>query len=119
VTDEVTHTATVEWIVVGTMMSILGGILLLDRAGIVSAAGGWNLWPLLLVGLGINRMFRSPAGSRRQGRVLVFVGGWLLLGSLGLLRFKVFWPLLLVAVGVTMIWKALAERNPPVAKPER
>jgi hypothetical protein len=117
-TDAPPHTVNVEWILIGLMVAIVGVILLLDRAGVVRAAGGWNLWPLLLIGLGIRRMIRSRAEGRRGGGVLVFVGCWLLLSSLELTRFRVFWPLALIAVGIGMIWKALLEQRPSAAKTE-
>jgi cell wall-active antibiotic response 4TMS protein YvqF len=73
-TDQRQAVVNVEWVVIGSMMAIAGGILLLDRAGIVRAAGGWHLWPLILIGLGIRRMFRSQGEGRPHGGVLVLVG---------------------------------------------
>jgi hypothetical protein len=38
---------------------------------------------------------------------LIFIGVWLLLNEMRVLRFRDSWPLILVALGVHTMWKAL------------
>jgi len=53
------------------------------------------------------------------GGWLIFIGGWLLLNEMRVLRFRDSWPLVLVALGVHTIWKAVVRRTPPNAPQTR
>jgi hypothetical protein len=108
-----------EMLIAGALLSVAGLLLLLDWAGVIAGAGFGSLWPLVLIGVGVSRLFPSEDGrSRRHGWVFVVVGAFLVLNGTRLLRFREFWPLLLVAIGLVMIWQALSARTPGTRQPQ-
>ena len=101
-----------EMLIAGALLSVAGLLLLLDWAGVIAGAGFGSLWPLVLIGVGVSRLFPSEDGRpRRRGWVFVVVGAFLVLNDTRVLRFREFWPLLLVAIGIVMIWQALSARD--------
>jgi hypothetical protein len=99
-------------IVVGLMIVGLGVVLLLDQTGMFGWRGGWNLWPLLVIGLGLARFIQPRPDGSREGGWLIFIGVWLLLNEMNVLRYRESWPLFLVAAGVHTMWKAVVRRKP-------
>lgn len=92
---------------IGIILVVVGGAMLLDRAGVVDfgdTVGKW--WPALLILLGIERL----AVGRRFSLWPVFailVGGLLLaqhLGSLPGSFWSYFWPALLILLGVKFLF---------------
>jgi hypothetical protein len=85
-------------------------MLTLDRLNILNADLGLRFWPLLLVALGGKLLAdRADPKSRFWGTVWLFVGLWLLLNSLGLVRvgfWDLFWPVLIIFLGVSIIRQA-------------
>ena len=76
---------------------------------------GWNLWPLLLIGFGLARFVQPRQDGTREGGWFMFIGAWLLLNEMHVLRFRESWPLFLVAIGVQTMWKAVRRPTPPSA----
>ena len=83
------------------------GVLTLAGNLIDIRIGAWHqLWPLILIGVGIYRFSEAEEPRRRQGGlVLAAVGTWLLINTLGLmgLHFDDSWPLLLVLIGLAKL----------------
>ena len=85
----------------------LGIILLVDQTGLLGWQPSWSIWPLLIIGLGVARFAAPRPDGSRDGGWLIFIGLWLLLNEMRVLRFRDSWPLILVALGVHTMWKAL------------
>jgi multisubunit Na+/H+ antiporter MnhC subunit len=100
-------------VVIGLMIIGLGVALFLDQTGWLGWRPSWSLWPFLLIGLGLARFATPRDDGSREGGWLIFIGVWLLLNSMHVLRIRDSWPLLLVAIGVNTIWKTFARRTPP------
>jgi len=98
-------------VVVGLMIVGLCIVLLLDQTGVLGWRGGWNLWPMIVIGLGLARFLQPRSNGPREGGWLMFIGVWLLLNEMNVLRYRDSWPLFLVAAGVHTMWKAFARRN--------
>jgi hypothetical protein len=102
-------------LVVGAWIALMGIVLMLDRIGLVDAREAFRLWPLVIVAAGAIAYFHGPFhGSERAGRtngvILMVLGGWLLLDSLGVIRvgfWDLFWPLLLIAAGTALVMQTL------------
>jgi predicted membrane protein len=74
----------------------------------------WNLWPLILVFVGVSRLVRDNTRHRPAEGVLWILFGLLLLGrSLGLYYFHshLIWPLLLIAMGVLLLSRHVPTRQ--------
>jgi hypothetical protein len=96
-------------LIIGVVLLICGGALLLDNFGVLDAWYVIRLWPLGLVLLGLAMLLDAQrAAGRVAGVFWMFIGTWLLLGNLRVLRLDIFdlWPLPLLMVGGYMIWQA-------------
>ena len=93
--------------VVGFILIALGGIFLLDQAGIIRADYAFRLfWPAVLIGLGLLSILQPSHPSRTfWGGLLLLLGIVLMVNNLGIahIRFEMFWPLWIIAAGVWML----------------
>lgn len=106
-------------ILLGLLCLFVGGVVLLDRAGIGRQHLPEQLWPFVLITMGFVHLFDAPADawqrrSRRPGIWLVIIGCWGAVNEFHLFGFddETSWPLLVIAAGTIMIWRAL---DPPIA----
>jgi hypothetical protein len=97
------QTANPVHIVVGGMLVLIGGVVLMQRAGLASWTADVSLWSVLLVGFGVAKLVESRAQSPRRGYIALLVGLWLLASDLGWIVLRDTWPLLVVALGVAMV----------------
>jgi hypothetical protein len=112
VSDELEPRVNTEGIVIGAVIMLLGGTIMLDRAGIIHVYGRFVFWPFVLITLGLIKLSKRRDDGRREGGWWVFLGVWLLLNDVGVLAFRTSWPLILVAVGGSIVWNALHPRAP-------
>lgn len=103
-------------LVLGIGVVLLGVVLLLDEIPGLgdSALLGFikNLWPLILVAMGLVRLRQPGAGHPAKGWALVAVGGILLLVTLGHGHFDaLIGPALVVSVGIFIILRTLRRQR--------
>ena len=94
-----------EGAVFGAGIMLLGIVLLLAQAGVVSWRGLWSFWPIALIIGGLGKLTRQK--GRGEGVWLIFLGTWFLLNQMHVLRYRDSWPLFIVVLGISIIWKAL------------
>jgi cell wall-active antibiotic response 4TMS protein YvqF len=104
-------------VVIGTMLTGLGVVLLLDRTGTVLWSGRWSLWPVLLIGYGVARLVQSWRTAPR-GLFPLALGLWWLAGEAGWLSIPTTWPLLLIVLGVGVVWHAMVRPSEPASPSE-
>jgi hypothetical protein len=99
-------------LVAGVVLVAVGSVFLLDRLNLVQGFGFGELWPLIVIAVGINQVLRParPDGSR-EGTWVLAVGVWLLINEVGLVEYHESWPLLLIAFGVGQVWQSIRERQ--------
>jgi hypothetical protein len=91
-------------LILGLLLMLGGTLLFLDRAGIVEIRSLWRYWPVILIGMGLNRLFDTPARRRDgNGLWLLMLGSWFLLNTLGIMTLRDSWPLIIVAIGVSIV----------------
>ena len=106
-------------VLVGLAIVAVGIIMLIDRMGFADIHLSGRFWPLILIGLGLIKMFDPPQRdgrrSRRSGGWLLWVGVWGLVSELHVLGldYATSWPLLVIGVGIGMVWRAFAEPRVP------
>jgi predicted membrane protein len=107
-------------LVLGIGVIILGLFLTLDQIPILRDSRAMefliDLWPLILVAMGVTKIKQSTSSNNTGGYTLVIVGLFLLLITLGHGHFaELIWPAILVAAGISIVLNALKQhrRVPP------
>jgi predicted membrane protein len=103
-------------LIIGFLLLVAGVILLLGNFGVLHAHAVLRYWPtgLILIGLAVMAQAQRAAG-RVSGLVWIFIGVWLLLGNLGMVRLDLFdlWPIPIVLIGGYLVWQAIHGPDKP------
>jgi len=100
--------------VTGIMLVLAGLIFFLDGMDIIHLGRIYDLWPLILVALGIRKMIVGHSPRRfPKGSMMIFLGIWLYvcINHIWGLSFHEMWPAVLIAGGITMVWKGMYPRE--------
>jgi predicted membrane protein len=102
-------------IIPGIILVTVGTIFLLDHLGFVHAESLWKFWPLILVVVGLMKIFHGS--QRLVGIGFVVVGVVVQLHEVGLigLSWQTIWPLILIGAGILLIWQRFEMPKAPVA----
>ncbi len=103
-------------LIVGLLLLAGGVALLLDNFGVMHAHVILRLWPAGLILIGLASLVQAErAAGRVAGLFWIFIGTWLLLVNLGVLRLRVWdlWPVPVVMAGAYMIWQAIHGSDRP------
>jgi predicted membrane protein len=93
--------------ILGVIIVLVGVSLLLDQLDFEPAGHVMRFWPVILVAVGFLSLSRGRRGSV-TGVVLIFLGGWLLLNTLGWLMlspWEFIVPIAVVAVGARVMMR--------------
>ena len=100
----------------GIFIMTIGVLLTLDRLQIIETSSALRLWPAGFIALGATMLLqRRERHARFWGFGWLFLGSWLLLNTLGILRigfWDLFWPLLLLFIGVRLITRSMGRTTP-------
>jgi hypothetical protein len=94
-------------LLVGGTMIFVGVFLILVNIGLMDADVLWRYWPVILIVIGLAKMFQEPGScGRRDGYWFVVLGLWFQLSVLNVFGwgFGDSWPLLVVAWGARILW---------------
>lgn len=91
----------------GLAMAAAGVVFWLDLQGRIDAGELRDYWPLVLVAIGLGKLWDGGRRSR-SGVFLIALGTLFQLDVLHVLQFREAWPLLLVVIGGLVAWSALA-----------
>jgi predicted membrane protein len=88
----------------GLILIVIGILFLLDHMDVIHIGNLWKFWPLILIVVGISKLFSQH--NRLAGVVMILIGGYFQLTHLDLIHisWNTFWPLILIVVGVVMIF---------------
>ncbi len=100
------------------VLIFIGGILLLDRIGIIEDFVFWDLWPVILVMVGLSTL----SSARHSGPHFIFGIGFFAAGVLLLLRnfelipyfrisWSLIWPVLLILFGMKIFMENRSRRE--------
>lgn len=102
-------------LIVGLAVALFGVVLVMDRLNLVMAEQVLRWWPAVIVAVGalIYKQGRRFGGGA-NGVVVMVIGSWLLLNTLGILKigfWQLFWPLVLIGIGAALVLQALGRRG--------
>jgi len=98
----------------GVVFVIIGFLFLLGNMGLVDLDYVVRFWPVLLIALGAFRIVEARDDfAQSSGIFWVVIGGFLLMGTLGILRlaFHQLWPVLLIGLGALMLWRSVLAKR--------
>jgi predicted membrane protein len=102
-------------LIVGLAIALFGLVLVLDRLNLVVADQVLQWWPVVIVAVGAMIFTQSRrVGGGINGIIVMLIGGWLLLNTLGILRvrfWEMFWPLVLIGIGTALVMQAMRRRT--------
>ena len=88
------------WILIGA-----GGLLILDNMDFIFF-DVWELWPMVFILIGLNKMKASRHAERSSAWLFLALGSLFLLSNIGLFDLGwiwTFWPLLLIFAGIAVL----------------
>jgi predicted membrane protein len=91
---------------IGVILVLMGVALALDQLGMLQANHLFRYWPAALVIVGLVMLQRGERHSALRALLLIVIGGWLLLNTLGFVSLDLWefvWPLLLVFFGARIM----------------
>src|ERR1700728_2926881 len=92
--------------VIGACLVLMGVVLALEQLGLLEAHHLLRFWPAALIIIGLVMLQRAEKHSALRALILIVIGGWLLLNTLGLVSLDL-WefivPLLLVLFGARIM----------------
>jgi predicted membrane protein len=102
-------------LLVGLAIALFGVVLVLDRLNLAVAGQVLQFWPAVIIAVGALLFVRSRhMGGGANGVIVMIVGSWLLLNSLGIVRvrfWELFWPIVLVGIGTALVMQAMRRRT--------
>jgi hypothetical protein len=94
-------------LVIGLAIMLAGFLLAVDSLGFFDAGQVFRYWPLVLIAVGVTKLF-GDACQRSGAFVWIVAGAALLALNLGFLSFPRVAAIVLFLVGTRIAWKALA-----------
>jgi predicted membrane protein len=102
-------------LIVGLAIALFGVVLVMDRLNLVIADQVLRWWPAVIIAVGALLFQQSRhVGSGANGVVVMIIGGWLLLNTLGIVRLRfweLFWPMVLIGIGTVLVMSAMRRRT--------
>ena len=103
-------------VVFAGFLIVIGVLIFLENTGLLHFREVWRYWPVVLIALGLSKMYESRGWDGRLWGLMFVAGGTLLLlDNLGVMhfRFAVIWPLVLIWFGAVSLLRALERRKFP------
>lgn len=101
-------------LVAGLVFIGIGAILLLNQLGFFPRGFPLRFWPVLLVAIGLIKLFAGPGrGDQALGVAFILAGTIVETNSMGLthITWSQAWPLLLIAAGVLMVMHSWSDKS--------
>lgn len=93
--------------VAGFVLIVLGLVMLLGRLDLPDPWHLYDVWPVLIIVLGVARFWSQRSGRRRgAGLGMVVAGATLLLHTQGIVSLRDSWPLFIVGGGISILVSA-------------
>ena len=101
--------------IIGLIFAAIGVLLLLQNLGFIVVEDLWDYWPVILIVLGLARLFESwSITGRLWGAIVAGLGVVFLLRNLGFIHANLwafFWPAILIGIGIMMLLRSFGHRG--------
>jgi len=102
-------------LIVGLAIALFGVVLVMDRLNLLMADQVLRWWPAVVIAVGA-LIFKQTrhVGHGANGIVVMVIGGWLLLNTLGIISigfWQLFWPLVMIGIGSALVLQAMGRRS--------
>ena len=107
-------------LILGIGVILVGLLLTLDNFGILEADDLFVYWPVILIAVGISKLFGRNPYRLLFAAALIGLGSWILLFNLEVVAIQpwdFFWPVLLILGGAALTMGALRHREPVATDP--
>jgi predicted membrane protein len=96
-------------LVMGVVIIVVGLLFTLENLGFIEADAYLRYWPVVLIAVGLMKLWAGGRGATFPGLLFFFVGVWLLLQSMEIVTISLWslWPLLLIFAGGSMIRRGI------------
>jgi predicted membrane protein len=104
-------------LVLGTIVLLLGTAFFLDNLNIIDDWSLIRLWPAVIILIGLSKLTGARSATAMVGPgIWMFVGAWLLLGTLDIMDVDLrdLFPLAFAAFGGYLIWRAISPPERPM-----
>ncbi len=96
-------------IIVAMFIIAIGVLFLLENLGVPIEFNFWELWPVVLILIGLSQLSRTrDTGQSLGGWILIIIGVLFLLSNLAIIPYDFFdfWPVILILVGLLILKNA-------------
>ncbi len=107
-------------LILGLGVILVGLILSLDKFDMLEADDLLIYWPVILIAIGVTRIFRGDATSLVFAVTTIGIGAWILMFNVGITDLEpwgFFWPIVLIVVGGSLAFGSMRPAAPPGADP--
>ena len=107
-------------LILGLGVILVGLILTLDNFDLLEAGDILIYWPVVLIAIGLTRIFSSNPSNLVFAVTLIGVGAWILMFNLeitDLEPWEFFWPIVLIVVGGSLAFGSMRPAAPAGADP--
>ena len=107
-------------LILGLGVILVGLILTLENFDLLEAGDILIYWPVVLIAIGLTRIFSSNPSNLVFALTLIGVGAWILMFNLEITDLEpwgFFWPILLIVVGGSLAFGSMRPAAPAGADP--
>ena len=101
-------------VIIAILIIGVGVLLFLDNFGLFHIYNVWRYWPVVLIAVGVSKLFDCRgAGGRLWAGMMIAAGVLFLLDALRIFHvgWHLIWPLALVGLGISMLMKSLERKT--------
>lgn len=99
---------------VAVSLIALGVLFLLHNFDILEIGWLWRLWPVLLIVIGLSKLYSSDFQDRGSAFTLIAIGGVFFLLTFDIVDWDTiwqFWPVILIIIGGSIIYNRVGRRS--------
>jgi predicted membrane protein len=98
-------------VISGSIIALIGTVILLDNLGFHIVSHLYRFWPMILILVGVWNL--ACQSGRVFGVFMIIIGALFQLDTLGIAHFTwgEIWPLAIIAVGVLVMWGSVQAKK--------